>query len=285
MPINSTLERRSGVRIAADCNVALMWKGETGLLVAKDASAQDFSANGMALRCEEPIPVASCLILRAAPAKLAALGQVRHCTWNRAGYRIGVRLLLSTNLHPSEDGLEGTLDDFLRQAAQPNTVRTEKIDEWYRNLSFRYHPDNADPGDSEVFLAVREIYRIAFADGDRFVERRHKEEATEGARDVTSVRSGSQPEIDRRLRLLSLLYQRRMTDCNDAGMSAQEIASYTGAGQRELTFGLWYLREKGLISAGDSSLYAISVNGVDAFEAIASEKSRMNAGSQAFAEL
>jgi hypothetical protein len=281
---NSALERRGGARIAAHCDVGMVWKDETGFLVSDDASAQDFSATGMALRCEQPIPVASCLILRAIQAKLVALAQVRHCSWNRAAYRIGVRFLLTANLDASDSSHEGSVDDFLRQAAQPDSTRTEKIDMWYRALSSRYHPDQGDVADAEVFLAVREIYRIAFADRGRPAEQKHREDS-EAARDLENMRTGSRMEAERRARLLSLLYQRRLTDCNDAGMSVQEIASYTGADLRELTFGLWYLREKGLISASESSIYAISVNGVDVFEAMASSPDRMNASSPVLAAL
>ena len=36
----------------------------------------------------------------------------------------------------------------------------ERVDRLYRALAFRYHPDNRETGDAEVFMRIGQAYRI-----------------------------------------------------------------------------------------------------------------------------
>lgn len=256
------IERRKLVRTPADSSVELIWKDESGERLFETGRVMDVSFGGMAVRSSQPVAAASCLILKAPVQGITALAQVRHCSWNRSAYRIGVRFLLKAALQVPLSEQEPDYYDFLRQASG-DTTKSDQVDQIYKSLSFRYHPDNRDTGDPEVFLSIREIYRIAFSG-------RHSTPGIPAtpapATDFQSAFSGSRTERSRRLSVLGLLYQRRMTDCEDATMSVQDIAATTGAAVRELTFSLWYLREKGLVSVNDSAAYSISTKGVDLFE-------------------
>ena len=135
----------------------------------------------------------------------------------------------------------------------------EGLDRLYRALAFRYHPDNRESGNVEIFLRIREAYRILSPSqtyqGD-----------VEIAKPLKTI--GLQAELcalkDKRLAILGLLCQRRIDDYRNAFVSPGELESLTGMSAAEVGFILWYLREKGAVSLCDSSPdYTISAVGVD----------------------
>ena len=255
------IERRKIERALASSSVELIRKDESGQRLIESGQAIDFSAGGMAIQTSLPLAAASCLILRAPTVGIVALAQVRHCSWNRSAYRVGVRFLVKAELPCGQTGTEPDQYDFLREAAACDSARAGYVHQIYRSLSFRYHPDNRDTGDAEIFLCVGEIYRIV--SGPR--ESGHAEERApaRGFRNSFQTPNG---EKGRRLNVLGLLYQRRMSDCRDAALSTHETREITGMTASELEFTLWYLREKGLVTANDSAAYSITAQGVDMFE-------------------
>jgi hypothetical protein len=194
--------------------------------------------------------------------EMDALAQIRHCRWQDSLYRLGVRFLVRTG--PDSEDSKADYHDFLRRAASGGNAQSgdpERFHKAYRALSLRYHPDNRETGDTEVFLSIREVCRIASPAAFAVETASHPP-----ARDFRNAFRGSKTERHRRLNVLGLLYQRRMTDCEDAGLSLCDIGAVTGVETGALSFTLWYLREKGLVTAGDGAAYAISVAGVDLFE-------------------
>jgi hypothetical protein len=263
----SELERRRPGRAPASSSVELIRKDESGQRLIENGQAIDVSSGGMAVQASLPLAAASCLILRAPTVGIVALAQVRHCSWNRSAYRVGMRFLMKAELPCGETIAEPDYHEFLREAvageaSSSDFGRAGHLHQVYRSLSFRYHPDNRDTGDAEIFLCVGEIYRIV--SGPKENSRAEERAPAAGAcRNAFHTPGG---ERGRRLSVLGLLYQRRMSDCRDANLSAHEIREITGSTSGELEFALWYLREKGLVAATDSAAYSITAHGVDMFE-------------------
>lgn len=260
--IGSELERRRIGRAPASSPVELIRKDESGRRLIECGQAIDVSETGMGLQVSLPLAAASCLILRAPTVGIVALAQVRHCSWNRSTYRVGMRFLMKAEF-PNGGRTDGPdYQEFLREAASGDAARAGYMHQLYRSLSFRYHPDNRDTGDAEIFLSVGEIYRIISGPRENAKEE-ERVPAEAGFQGGFRTPSG---EKGRRLSVLGLLYQRRMSDCRDANLSTYDIREITGSSAIELEFALWYLREKGLVDANDSAAYSITARGVDTFE-------------------
>jgi hypothetical protein len=136
----------------------------------------------------------------------------------------------------------------------------EGLDRLYRALAFRYHPDNRETGNVEIFLRIREAYRILSP------SQRHRENL-EIAKPLKKI--GLQAELrelnNKRHAVLGLLCQRRISDYRNAFVSPVELESLTGIGADEVGFILWYLREKGAVTLSENS-YTISAVGIDILE-------------------
>jgi hypothetical protein len=60
-----------------------------------------------------------------------------------------------------------------------------------------------------------------------------------------------------------MLYFQRRRNIGQPGIGNAELERLSGCPHEHLEFHLWYLKEKGWISAGEDGLFAITVAGVD----------------------
>lgn len=156
---------------------------------------------------------------------------------------------------------------------------SETIHRVYRIMAARFHPDNPMTGNVETFLSIERAYRV-LADPAR----RALYDAACPAPSVTSLPTmdhtdftddGLEGEWNRRLGVLSLLYQRCRLDADHPGVSVLEIERRLLVPQEQLAFTLWYLKSKGYVSIGDNTDYALSALGVDYFESKSSAKTAL----------
>lgn len=223
----------------------------------------NLSSTGVAVECPEPVTPSSTLVVIAPNLEVTALAQVRHCVWVRSQYRFGLQFLTGPQSASAEVAFATGCREFLNAGIAGETKAFEAL---YRTLSFRYHPDNQDTGNPEAFLQIREIYRILSSGQGHRSAAASPEPKPEEQGSAIAVRL---PGKKRHLAVLRLLYERRLQDCHNAGVSQCDIESVTGLPGNEVHFILWYLREKGAITAGDSLSYAISASGVDLFDEVA----------------
>ena len=72
--------------------------------------------------------------------------------------------------------------------------------------------------------------------------------------------------MNRRLGILSLLYNRRRTNPDNPGISVLEFETVMSFPREHLEFAIWFLREKQYIRPGNTSDYLISATGVEYLE-------------------
>jgi len=145
----------------------------------------------------------------------------------------------------------------------------ETIHRVYKFLAARYHPDNSDTGDVDKFSLLKQAYDVLSNP-----ERRAKYDASynnnvpEPAPLSNSIDFMDQldGELNRRLAVLALLYQRRRTNYARAEVSLAEIELSMGFPRDYLEFTIWYLSRKGYISKGDNAACELSAEGVDFVE-------------------
>jgi hypothetical protein len=248
-------ERRRQRRDRTDAAVELIWKEDSHRRF-ESGRIFDSSRTGVGVASPQPLGVSSCLILRAPGIDMLALAKVRNCIWRRTQYHLGIELVERASIRPRNPAVEPDHHELLRAGVAGDA---ERLDSVYRALAFRYHPDNGDSGDSEIFLRISETYRILSVSKPR----PEREIAKQGA----GWQAGLRGLKDKRTAVLGLLCQRRMSDYRNAFVSPGELESLTGLTPDEIGLILWYLREKGAVTGSDSSPdYAISARGMDMLE-------------------
>jgi curved DNA-binding protein CbpA len=139
----------------------------------------------------------------------------------------------------------------------------------YRLLAQRYHPDNAETGDTETFRRLTEAYRVlgdperrAGYDADHQLMRRLRWKIF----DQPKAAQGVEAEKRKRQGILGLLYSKRCNEPAQPAMSLFDLEDLLGVPREHLEFALWYLKEQTLITRTDNARYAITVRGVEEFE-------------------
>jgi hypothetical protein len=136
-------------------------------------------------------------------------------------------------------------------------------------MATRFHPDNPRTGDTEIFLLLKRAYEVlsdpdsrARYDSTRMIE----EEAPLPIFELKDFVYGLKGEVNRRLGVLSLLYNRRRANEDRPGLSVMDLEKRMAFPREHLNFALWYLRAKGYIRQEDNSDCGITAEGIDFIE-------------------
>jgi curved DNA-binding protein len=146
----------------------------------------------------------------------------------------------------------------------------ETLQRVYRILAARYHPDNAETGDLEKFLRIKEAYKV-LSDPERKKEYDQMWE-TQKQHPVPifltkEFTEGVDGESNRRMGILCLLYNRRKSNPAQPSLSMLELENLMFVPREHLTFTVWYLKSKRFIMPDDRSSLMITAEGIDYLEA------------------
>ena len=242
-----------------------------------DAELVDYSDWGLRVNTAEPVPVGSLVSVGGTESNKKVLGgkkrssHVAHCGSNgENGFRLGLVFQEFSaeggwsGKHETKNGDTG-VDLYEVLQVSPN-ADFEMIQRVYRLLAQRYHPDNRESGNEEVFKRVLQAYRVlgdpaeraSYDAGYRAQQRKRwkvfdKPEAAEGVDAERRKRQG----------VISLLYTKKMREPRKAGLSLREIEDLLDIPKEHMEFCLWYLGENGLVARGDNARYEITVEGVN----------------------
>ena len=139
----------------------------------------------------------------------------------------------------------------------------------YRMLASRYHPDNPATGDTDRFLLLQSAYNVLTDPEQRAAyDAAHKLQRVQPIRvfEMKEFVVGVDAEINRRLGMLCLLYNRRRGDADRPGLSLFDLELMMAIPREHLEFTAWYLREKGYIRRDDHSELLITAEGIDYVE-------------------
>ena len=148
-------------------------------------------------------------------------------------------------------------------------AEAETIQRIYKMLAARYHPDNPESGDLDLFLLLGQAHATLSnpelrADYDFRYQQHHSEPI-----ELFTTRefaAGIDGEANRRLGILCLLYNRRRNNPEDPGMSLLEFENLMSCPREHLMFAMWYLKERNQVRLDDNSDYVITGDGVDYVE-------------------
>jgi curved DNA-binding protein CbpA len=145
----------------------------------------------------------------------------------------------------------------------------ETIHRVYRMMAARFHPDNPRTGDTEIFLRLKHAYEV-LSDPERRMRYDATQELEEEAPlpifELKDFVHGLRGEMNRRMGVLSLLYNRRRADEDHPGLSIMDLEKRMAFPREHLNFALWYLRAKGYVRQEDNSDCGITADGIDFIE-------------------
>jgi|CZKN01.1.fsa_nt_gi hypothetical protein len=149
-------------------------------------------------------------------------------------------------------------------------AEAETIYRVYRIMAARFHPDNPKTGDVEKFLLLKAAYEVLSDPARRseYDSRREKQDAEPmPIFELKDFVTGVESEANRRLGVLSLLYNQRRQDPERPAVSLLHLEHLMAFPREYLNFTMWFLRAKGYVTAADNADYTISASGAEFVEA------------------
>ena len=150
----------------------------------------------------------------------------------------------------------------------PNATE-DTISRVYRALAHRFHPDNRETGDQEMFSRITEAYSV-LSDSKKRAAYDVKFEASKAMRwkifESPEQAKGVEAEKAKRNGILGVLYRRLLATPWKSEVMRRHIEELLGCPSEQLEASFWYLIQKKYIVQGDGGSYRITHNGMDHFE-------------------
>ena len=164
---------------------------------------------------------------------------------------------------------EQPVDYYELLQVSPN-AETETISRTYRMLAQRYHPDNQTTGSESRFRELHQAFTVLSdpeqrAKYDISYQRQRQDR-------WRLVSAGAQSEDDFaveqmfRLTMLEALYTKRRSEPDSPSLYSTELETMLGRTREHLSFTIWYLIQKKLITRDDQSRLVITAEGVEHLE-------------------
>jgi curved DNA-binding protein CbpA len=158
------------------------------------------------------------------------------------------------------------VDYYEMMQISPN-AELATIQRVYRLLAARYHPDNPETGDTDQFVQLQKAYQVLSDPEARAQYDTALAQQSGGPMPVFEMKEfvvGIDAEMNRRLGILCLLYNRRKSNPEQPGLSILDMEAKMALPREYLEFTIWYLKEKELVRRDEStSEILISAKGID----------------------
>lgn len=157
------------------------------------------------------------------------------------------------------------LDDLYEILQVSPRADRDTIERVFRHLAKRYHPDNKDSGNSEMFSRIVEANRVLSDPEQRArYDIAYEKVKAEQWRIFDQETTRSEVAADARIRnaILALTYVARRNDALNPGVGSLELERTLGCPESLMAFHIWYLREQGLLQRDHSGRFAITAAGV-----------------------
>ena len=224
----------------------------------------DWSDAGMQIETPVPLETNADVILWGAHQPKVHARVLRCSVLPGVGYNVGLayeQLGEKKSVEPVADYYEVLQ---VHSKAEPETIHRV-----YRLLAQRFHPDNAETGDTEAFRSILNAYKVLSDPEKRAAYDVHLQ-AYRQVRwrlfDQADAAVGKGAEKCKRRGVLDLLYTARMNQPAAPTLNLHELEDLLGCPREHLEFPLWYLRENSLITRADNGRFAITAKGVDQVE-------------------
>jgi curved DNA-binding protein CbpA len=256
---------------------SLTWRGLDGNTYSSEASGRDISSSGVGLECSVELKAGCVVYVQARDGSVERDCEVVHCTRRGAKFHVGFEF--REEVKESAEAPFFSNAEEARLTSEPDYYETlqisskadlQTIHRVFRIMASRFHPDNPETGDMEQFLRMKQAYSV-LSDPDRRLEYDAVREKTRdaGPRAIFALKdfvTGVEAESNRRLGVLTILYNKRLTNSDHPGVSLLDLEKEMGFPREYLSFTVWYLRAKDFVTVADNSDYALTAAGADYVE-------------------
>jgi curved DNA-binding protein CbpA len=247
---------------------AVVWKQADGAQRSTRVRGIDISRSGLRIECDNEFQPGSLLTLQAEKNHFFGDATVRHCTRRGTNYVTGLEFSSDAKGRvqvPDDDAV----DHYEVLQISPN-AESDTIHRVYRIMAARFHPDNPETGDAERFVRLTRAYQT-LSDP----ERRAEYDALGRIRvteplpifELKEFVDGVEGEVNRRLGVLSLLYNKRRINLDYPGVSLLDLERRMSFPREYLSFTMWYLQSKGYVRMEENSDFSLTSAGADYVEA------------------
>jgi len=227
----------------------------------------DLSKSGMRIACPEFLHHGATVYVECKDTPAHGHGTVRHCTPCEGTYSVGLEF--DEDARTTMVVSTGTAIDYYEFLQISPRAEMPTLRRVYRWMASRFHPDNPLTGDPEKFLLLKHAYEILSDPGRRAeydAKRENRETPPNPVFEMREFVNGIEGEVNRRLGVLSLLYNRRRTNSENPVVSLYDLEKHMGWPREYLDFTTWYLRSKQYITKEDNSDFALTALGVNYVE-------------------
>jgi hypothetical protein len=260
-------DKRRKQRQLFDCVLDVSWHDSQGAGHTVNARAIDLSNSGVRVESYEPIEEGTEVYVRAERYGLSGSTLVRHCSRRGTKYILGLEFRGDPKAGDTET-TEPFIDYYELLQISPN-AETETIHRVFRIMAGRYHPDNTQTGDNEKFLLLTTAYNTLSDPARRTAyDERHRSRRSDPL-PVFALKEfvdGLEGEANRRLGILSLLYNKRRANPDNPGMSVLDFEMVMSFPREHLEFAIWYLHERLYVRTIHNSDYTITAIGLEYLE-------------------
>ncbi len=246
------------------------------------ADLLDITEDGFGVAVMTPLKPSSTVIVRGKLGKNRTDGQlkvgVRWCIDKPDGsFAAGLEFLDSDSTSAAPAGEASapdivdpeTLDYYEIMQLSPH-ADADTIARVFRILALRYHPDNIETGNSDIFVRLCEAHQCLSDPEKRAsydVQHRNTKRLRWKIFDQAATSTGSEGEKRKRQGILALLYAQTVHNPEQAEMNIQLLEELLGCPREHLQSALWYLKGKNYIKRNDGGRYSITIAGFDEAEA------------------
>jgi hypothetical protein len=249
----------------------LCWQDEQGQTQSLTVNSVDVSSSGVGLHTVSEVAPGSVVYIEGGQPRIEGYCTVQYCRALDHGFRLGLQFHDDMKAPlVSSASAEINYYEFLQISPKAESATINRI---YKFMAARLHPDNPESGDPERFLLLNRAYEV-LSHPDRRAEydaSRAPEIQANPIFGMSDFLNGIEGENNRRLGVLSLLYNRRRTNAEHPGLSIFEIEKQMGFPREYLDFTTWYLRAKQYVTMGDNGELTLTAAGVDYVEGNAAQ--------------
>jgi curved DNA-binding protein CbpA len=201
----------------------ICWEVRPGEQESAEVQGINISSSGLRFSSGVDLQPGTILFIQSQEDAMTGYATVRNCVACDGGYQTGVELSAETKkvVLPGEEDVD--FYEFLQISPRADVDTIHRI---YRFLASRFHPDNPDTGDSEKFVLLTRAYTVL---SDRELRRNY--DATRKMREPESrpvyqsvdFMDGVEGEVNRRMAVLSILYNTRRTNPHAPGVSMLKL--------------------------------------------------------------
>jgi hypothetical protein len=271
-----SLNRRRDPRARTSGVYSLCWHHNGGGAHSVQGEATDLSASGIRVRSAAAIEPGTQVFIEGPGRSVKGYCIVRHCTPTDGIHALGLEFSADAKASVLSMGSED-LDHYEFMQINPKASQ-EVVHRVFRLMAARFHPDNPATGDLEKFLALNRAYDV-LSDSERRAHydasREQREVAPDPIFSTGTFVNGIEGEVNRRLGILAMLYNRRRTNASEPGISLWDVERKMSFPREYLDFAVWYLKAKGYLTMGDNSDLTLTAAGVDYVEANAGQNATL----------